>query len=318
MKTNEDGKRALVYNEQGGKPWHSLGTPVDGPMTEEVAHQVFPFTYYKEALHRPDGTKIETHDSIVISDTKKIMGIGGTNTTIIQPTEVCTYAFDLFEGKVLCETAGALGDGERIWILLHTPDYKYEVVKGDEHRMYTLVTNAYDYTAALEARYTDVRAVCENTVNMALRGNPACIKLKHTANMRTRMGIAAEVFKGYIRANETFREAMQYLVKHPINDEMVAEFEREMFGDITKVEEGRGKTILTNKLAKFGELLVMGKGTEISGVVGTAYGLYNAYTEYSDWFSTVRGTTDRTNSILFGQAAKEKTRALDLVLALTK
>ena len=317
LKTNSDGQIAMVYNEQTGKPWHKLGTPVDGPMTTEVARSVFPFTYHKEPLHRPDGTKIETHDSIVISDTNKIMGIGGVSTTIIQPEEVCAFGQELFETRgVLCETAGALGYGERIWLLLHTPDYKYEVIKGDEHRMYVLITNAYDYTAALEARYTDIRAVCENTVNAATSGSPALIKLKHTSNMKSRMNMAAEIFKGYLRSTETFKEAMQVLAKHPITDQLIREFEVSMFGALDKTEEGRGRTILTNKLAKFEELLFTGKGTEIPGVVGTAYGLLNAYTEYADYFSTVRGTTDRTNAILFGQASRDKSAALNLALRL--
>ena len=315
LKVNEDGKRAMIYNEQGGQPWHKLGTPVSGPMTTEVAKSVFPFTYSKEPLHRPDGSKIETHDSIVISDTNKIMGIGGVSTTIIQPEEVCAFGQELFETSgVLCETAGALGDGERIWLLLHTPDYKYEVVKNDEHRMYVLITNAYDYTAALEARYTDIRAVCENTVNAATSGSPALIKLKHTSNMN----MAAEIFKGYLRSTETFKEAMQVLAKHPINDQVIHEFETSMFGDLDKTEEGRGRTILQNKLTKFEELLFKGKGTEIPGVVGSAYGLFNAYTEFQDWFSVVRGTTDRTHAILFGQASKDKSRALGTVLQLVR
>ena len=317
LKTNQDGQKAMTYNEQGGQPWHSLGTAVDGPMSIEVAQRVFPFSYYKEDLHRPDGTKIETHSSIVISDTQKIMGIGGTCTTILQPTEVCEFAHDLFEESgVLCETAGALGDGERIWLLLHAPDYKFEVFKGDEHRQYTLITNAYDYTAALEARYTDIRVVCENTMNQATKGNPATIKLKHTSGMKQRMGIAAEIFKSYLRSNASYKEAMQHLAKHPITDAMIHEFEVEMFGDLNKAEEGRGKTILTNKLTKFEELLSTGKGTEIPGVVGSAYGMLNAYTEWADWHSTIRGTSDRTNSILFGQASKDKTHALNFTLQL--
>lgn len=324
LKTNADGKTAMIYNLEGGTPWHGRGTPVYSAMTIETAKEVWPFTYYQEKILDPQGIEIPDYKSIRISDTKKIMAVGGSNYAIIQPDEVAQFAIDLHDDEMLCETAGALGDGQRIWMLLHTKEYKFEVFKGDEQRMYTLITNAYDLSAALEARYTAIRAVCQNTVNAATAGSPAVIKLRHTANMKSRMGIAAEIFKGYQKSIGDYKEMMQYLAKHPINDALIAEFEREMFGDLEKTKEGRSTSILTNKLAKFEELIFKGKGTEIPGVVGTAYGLFNAFTEFQDWHSTVKnakaddGTVDRSNSILFGQASKDKTKALELVMALTK
>jgi phage/plasmid-like protein (TIGR03299 family) len=321
LKTNEDGKRAMIYNELGGKPWHSLGNPVHGPFTVEVAKQVWPFTYYKEKIKDLAGNIIEGYEAIRISDTKKIMAVGGEGYTIIQPEEVAEFGQKLSDDGMLCETAGALGQGQRLWLLLHTKDYKFEVFKGDEHRMYTLITNAYDLSAALESRYTGIRAVCDNTVTAAVNGSPALIKLRHTSNVKARMGMAAEIFKGYLRTTKDFKEAMQELAKHPINDRLVHEFEVSMFGDLSKTEEGRSQSILKNKLTKFEELMFTGKGTDIKGVVGSAYGMLNAYTEWADWFSTVKGSegdraTARTNAILFGQASKDKTKALNLALQL--
>ena len=324
LKKDMQGVEQMAFNVEGGVPWHKLGKPVNGPMTIEVAKKVLPFTYRKEKLLRPNGEVIENYESIVISDTNKIMGIGGSTASIFQPEDCARFVEALCDEKQLVETVGALGNGERIWFLVHTPDYKYEVFKGDEHRMYTLITNAYDFSAALEARYTDIRAVCENTVNAATSGSPATVKIKHTSNMHQRAAIAAEIFKGYVRANASFKEAMQYLAKHPITDKLVKEFTISMFGDPEKTEEGRAQTILANKLNKFGELLVCGRGTDIKGVAGSMYGLFNAFTEYQDWHSTVRnakdstGTVNRTNSILFGQANKEKSKALEVALVLAR
>lgn len=324
LKKNADGKEALVYNLEGGVPWHRLGDPVNGPMTTEVAKRIWPFNYYQEAIHDPQGKVIEDYKSIRISDTKKVMAVGGSGYQIIQPDEVAAFAEDLHDQHVLCEAAGALGDGQRIWMLLHTPDYKFEVFKGDEQRMYTLITNAYDLSAALEARYTAIRAICDNTVTAAVNGSAAVIKLRHTINVKGRMDLAAKIFKGYRQTIVDYKEVMKYLAKHPINDALIKEFEDAMFGDPDKHEEGRSRSIMLNKRTKFEELLMTGKGTDIKGVVGSAYGLLNAYTEWADWHSTVRGAKnddgvrDRTNSILFGQASKDKAKAQDLVMALVR
>jgi phage/plasmid-like protein (TIGR03299 family) len=324
IKQNADGRVAMIYNEQGGRPWWGGGTPVTGPMTVEVAKSVFPFHYYKEKLFRVDGSEITTHVAIVISDTRKIMNIGGATCSIYQPEDCAKFIEALSDEGMTCETAGALGDGEKIWFLCHAPDHRWEPVKGDEHRTYTLVTNSYDFSSALEGRNTDIRVVCQNTLDAATSGNPAVVKIKHTANMHQRASLAAEIYKGYVRASKTFREAMIYLAKHPITDTLVREFEIEMFGDLTKTEEGTSQAILKKKLEKFEQLMVTGHGTEIKGVVGTVYGLLNAFGEYQDWHSIVRnaknaaGQVDRTNSILFGQAAKLKSKALELALVLAK
>ena len=64
--------------------------------------------------------------------------------------------------------------------------------------------------------------------------------------------------------------------------------------------------------------MLHGKGTEIPGRQGNAYGLLQSYTEWTDWMSAIRGTDDRTNSIVFGNGDKQKTAALSTLLQLVK
>ena len=323
IKKNANGQDAIIYNAETGTPWHKKGTKVDGPMTLEVAETIFPFEYRKETLYRADGTPITTHDAITINDTNTIMGIGGIERTIIQPREVCEFASDLFDaGGMRVATAGALGKGEKIWILCHAPNYEYEPVKGLTHQQYVCVANAYDDSMSLISLYTDVCVVCQNTLNEAIAGSPCVIKLRHTVNVKSRMAMATEVFKGYVRANATFQEAMVELGKHPITDELLKEFEVSMFGDLEKTEEGRSQSILKNKIAAFEKSMFAGKCAEIPGVSDTLYGMLQGYTEYVDFFSTIKGQkdaagmTDRTNAILFGQGSKDKVKALNLALVM--
>jgi phage/plasmid-like protein (TIGR03299 family) len=324
IKKNANGQDAIIYNAETGTPWHSKGTAVNGPMTPEQAEIIYPFDYYKETLYRADGTPIKTHDAIVISDTKTIMGIGGVDRIIIQPKEVCEFAADLFDaGGCKVATAGALGLGEKIWILCHAPNYEYEPVKGLTHRQYVCVANAYDDSMSLISLYTDVCVVCQNTLNEAISGSPCVIKLRHTTNVKQRMAMATEVFKGYVRANADFQSAMVELGKHPITDELLHDFEVSMFGDLEKTEEGRSRSILQNKIDAFSKCVFAGKcATAVPGVSDTLYGMLQGYTEWSDFYSTVKGqkdkdgVTDRTNAILFGQASKDKVKALNLALVL--
>ena len=313
LKKNTNGQHAMLYT--GTTPWHGLGTACPDSFHAAEAMKAFPFTYHKESVHRPDGTMIEGRCSIVVNDTNLIVGNVSTDYGLVQPAECFDFMDSISAaGKLLYKTVGALGIGERIWLLAHTPDHIWEALKGDPIEDYLLFSTSYNGSMPNEVRGTSVTVVCQNTLHQAVRGSAAVISIAHKRNVIAKLKMAAEIMQAYERQNKTFREAMVYLVKHPINDQMIKDFEAEMFGDLEKTEEGRGKTILLKKIQKYEELLFTGKGTEIKGRVGSAYGMVQAYTEWADWFRSKDGSD--TNSILYGGAAREKTRALDYALVL--
>jgi len=315
LKRNIDGEIAMMFS--GTTPWHGLGVECPDSFHAHEAMAAFPFTYAKEDIFRANGEKIEGKMANVISDTGKVVGIVGDGYENVQPADAFEFMDSISsQGKLLYKTVGALGDGEKIWLLAHTPDNVFEPIKGDPIEEYLLFSTSYDGTSSSEARGTSITVVCANTLHQAVNGSKACISIRHTKNAASRLRMAAEIMQSYEEQNKSFRAAMIYLAKHPINDAMIKDFEIEMFGDADHIQEGRGRSILMNKLQKFEELLIMGKGTDIKGRVGSAYGMVQAYTEWADWSSTVRGTTDRTNAIVFGTASKEKSRALDVALAL--
>ena len=315
LKSNVDGNIAMMFS--GTTPWHGLGTECLDSFHAAAAMEAFPFTYASETIHRPDGAVIPNKKSVVISDTNKIVGVVGDGYEIVQPSQAFEFMDSISEqGRLLYKTVGALGDGEKIWLLAHTPDHIFEPIKGDPIEEYLLFSTSYDGSSANEVRGTSITVVCQNTLHQAMGRSKACISIRHTKNASGRLRMAAEIMQSYERQNKTFREAMIYLAKHPITDKLVHDFEVDMFGDISHIEEGRGRTIMLNKLQKFEELMITGKGTDIKGRVGTVYGMMQAYTEWADHFSTVKGTSDRTNAIVFGTASKEKSRALDVALQL--
>lgn len=317
LKKNTDGQHAMLYS--GETPWHGLGTACPDSFHAHEAMKAFPFTYRKEDLFLKSGMKIEGKQAVVISDTNKAVGVVGDGYEIVQPEDAFTFMDSISEGgKLLYKTVGALGDGERLWLLAHTPNHVFEPVKGDPIEQYLLFSTSYDGSSSNEVRGTSITVVCQNTLHMATQAAPAFMKIRHTRTVQHRLAMAAEIMKGYERQQQSFREAMIYLAQHPITDELVKQFENEMFGDPDKHEEGRSRSILLNKRSKFEELMITGKGTDIKGRVGSAYGLVQAYTEWSDWHSTVRGSGDRTSSIIFGNASKEKTRALEVAINLVQ
>lgn len=304
----------------GQAPWHSLGQQVAEAMTAEQAIQLahLDFEVTKEKLFLADGRTAPAYCTLA-SDTGAMLGVVGEKYTPLQNRDAFNF-FDILvgEGKARYETAGALGQGERIWLLARMPEV-LEAVKGDPIETFVLLSNSHDGSTSVEARYTSIRVVCQNTLNMATSSkNKAVVSIRHTESVKSRLQQAAILLSGYQTHFAQFSDAMTKLAQVKINDQMIVEFEEAMFGKIDEVPEGRGRTILSNKLTQFENLLINGAGTEIPGVVGTAYGMVNAYTEWADWQSQVKGTTDRTNAIIFGNAAREKQRALEFALVLAK
>lgn len=312
-----DGEASMVYT--GNTPWHSLGQSVAEAMTakEAITLAKLDYTVTKEKLFLADGREAPAFVTMA-SDTGAMLGVVGDRYKPLQNSE----AFDFFDyliadGTARFETAGALGNGERVWMLCRMPE-TLEIIKNDPINTYVLLSNSHDGSTSVEARYTSIRVVCANTLAMALNGGKAVVSLRHTESVQTRLKLAGSLLSSYQDHLGKFADAMKLLAKVRINDEMIAAFENQMFGDVDQTPEGRGRTILTNNLASFENLLVKGQGTEIPGVVGTAYGLVNAYTEWADFVSQVKGTQDRTNAIVFGNAAAKKTEALEFALVLAK
>ena len=100
-------------------------------------------------------------------------------------------AFEFFEpfidsGMASFETAGALRDGERVWVLTKLADPIW-VVADDVVERYLLLSNSHDGRGAVSIRFTPVRVVCQNTLNLATKGGSATVHVRHTRHMRRRL-----------------------------------------------------------------------------------------------------------------------------------
>ena len=322
-----NGKLAFAYIDTVEKyNWHGGGQKVGGAMTAEEAIVAGGLDFEVEKVP----LRIDMGDTKVgplapgafitrCKDTNEQLGIVGSDYTPLQ-NRIAFGASDILvdEGWVY-KSVGAIGKGERVWILMEPKrDATYEIVKGDPIREQILFSNSHDGSSAVEVRDTETVVVCYNTFSAAIRGSKPAISLRHTQSIEQRIKLATHILVQHIEHHKTFKEAMTYLAKFPIKDDLVTAFENAMFGETDKVAEGRARTILTNKLEAFEECLVKGKGSEIPGRNTTAYGIVQSYVEWADYKLSVRGTEDRSNTILFGTGWKLKREAMDTMLALVK
>lgn len=120
-----DGHAAVMV--VGEPAWHRLGTVLDHPATaaEALAAAHLDWRVIKQPLFAGNDARraVSNYFAIVREDEWKqnkttVLGIVGKDYTPLQNRE----AFDFFdpivgEGAAIYHTAGALGEGERVWIL---------------------------------------------------------------------------------------------------------------------------------------------------------------------------------------------------------
>jgi len=105
-----------------------------------------------------------------------------------------------------------------------------------------------------------------------------------------------------------------------IDDAWIDEYLERMVGNPCNVADGRGRTIIENRIRLIEGRLNTGMGVEIPGVAGTAWWAVNAMVEHADYDMKPKGQaadeTRRTNSILFGRASEFKQNAFDVAMAM--
>src|SRR5690606_35492162 len=211
----------LNFNERTGKysffsvqqkAWHGLGQVVeDYPTSAEAIrfagldYEVVKSPLYTKGSHiigtdgdmeAGDGElSVPDYFANVRTDNNTVLGVVGKDYQIVQNNEAFAF-FDAIVGGgdgILYETAGALGDGERIFITAESPDY-IRVGNGDDvTEKYIFLTTSHDGSGSITAAFTPVRIVCQNTLNASLLNMTNVVRIKHTSGAKHRLEDAYKV-----------------------------------------------------------------------------------------------------------------------------
>jgi len=312
----------------GQRPWHKLGVQFDQEFTsaEAIAAARLDYPVLKEQLYRlrsdlaPGMTEPTDAYATINGHTQDVLGVVGDGYEVLQNRE----AFDFFDillkesgGKL--QTAGAIGKGEKVWMLAKLPEVFYPLA-GDGVEKYLLGTTSHDGTMKTEVRFTDIRVVCQNTFSLAMKGSRGVISIRHTSQMRQKLEMAAMVMLRYKEHFDLVGDQFSKLASIRVDDAWVDEYLQRLIGNPMNVADGRSRTIMENKIKLIEGRLCYGKGVDLPGVTGTAWWALNAMVEHADYDIKAKGQCQdesrRTNSILFGRASEFKQEAFDTAMAM--
>jgi phage/plasmid-like protein (TIGR03299 family) len=320
-----------------GKAWHGLGQVIDRYPTssEAIQHAGLDYIVEKRPLFTYDTKNHlgEASDDILIpeisvpnffatvrADTEQVLGVVGNDYQVVQNRDAFSF-FDAIVGGgdgILYETAGALGNGERVFITAKLPDY-IKVGQGDWIEQYLFLTTSHDGLGSITAPFTPIRIVCNNTLNAAMNNHSGAVKIRHTASAAERlkqahtlMGISrtlgnemGELFNHWSRLRITNTE-----VKKLIQIAMAPN--KEVLTHVAEDKLDQLSTHYTNIVENVYEYALASQTQQMETTAGTVFGAYNAVTGYFQNVRSFKSEEAKFKSIMDGTAKQRAQVAFNL------
>jgi phage/plasmid-like protein (TIGR03299 family) len=294
--------------------WHDLGHVLPEHLTAEEAMQlVCNWEVEQHALMTQFGVPV-SHKANIRSDNGAVLGVVGPDYTPLQNAQ----AFGFFDavtgtGEAKYETAGTLHGGKKVWMLAKTSSVM-EVVPGDVVEEYLLLSNSHDGSSAVRMLWTPTRVVCQNTLTAALNGNSGktSFKARHTSGVMARVTEAQDILGLARKHHDQTLAAYSHMAETRPTEEEVKEVLERLFPE----REDAVRDTWTEPRFKVRELYDSSETCNLQGMEETGWGLYNALTEFNQYYRRDVNAERRFESSYFdGTIAEQNAEALQAVLA---
>lgn len=307
-------------------PWHRLGTVVDHTMTADealtLAH-LKGWNVRKEPVFARVGTvDIEMENKFAIVRDNPFTGapeafeVVGKVYHPVQNEETTELADTIVsESGAHYETAGSLRGGREVFVSMKLPD-TMTVGGKDVMDTYLTVMNSHDGASALRVVVTNVRVVCKNTQQAALRNNDGIFSLRHTRGNGGAASRARQTLELGFKYVAEFEEAAERMIQQEMTNR---EFDR-MVAALWPISDSDSDLVSERLHHHRDSARTLFESSPTSAEIrGTNWAGYQAITEYLDHFSPIPATvnehfarTARAEKILAGKMNKFKERAFQL------
>ncbi|TAJ47358.1 MAG: DUF945 domain-containing protein [Chitinophagaceae bacterium] len=331
----------IYLNEQTGqhsffsvkeKAWHGLGQVVDQYPTskealtfagldyEVVKEPIFTTSYNSDGQAMDVTKRVKTHFATLRKDTGDVLGVVGKDYEIVQNIDAFTFFDSIVDGDgIQYETAGALGNGERIFITAKLPDY-IKVGKEDLIEQYLFLTTSHDGYGSITAAFTPVRVVCRNTLNAALKNKSNCIKIRHTANVKDRLEQAHKLMGITNTLSAELETIFNRWASVRITDPEVKKLiqlamcpNKEVYNNLQAGKDDDLSTCFKNICDNAFAYAMSNPTQQMETTRGTLYGAYNSVTGYFQNVRSYKNDEAKLKSLLYGGTAQLRTqKAFDL------
>lgn len=273
--------------------WHQLGQQIGAEMTAEEAlafahlsnwnvRKTPAWTTDENGLIIPMKDRYATIRTNPITGDNEYLGDVGSRYQVVQNEQLVEFMDALVdESGAHFETAGSLRGGTQVFVTMKVPNYMtFTGSDGREDKtdLYIAVMNSHDGWGSLSVRVTPVRIVCANTQTAAIMNTKSVWTTRHTIGALKAVEEAREALSLNFTYADAFAEEMQKLIDREM-DQMQMEKAVNAIFDVEGAKTERAKNIRSDNA------VAVLTGLNLKTVMGfenTAYGLYNAVTEWVD------------------------------------
>ena len=342
----------INFNEKTGKhsfmsvkekAWHNLGQIIDPYPTgsEAIQHAGLDYIVEKRPLFTYDTEnhignsdegiiipeiEVPNYFATVRADTEQVLGVVGNDYEVVQNRDAFSF-FDAIVGGgdgISYETAGALGNGERIFITAKLPGY-IKVGRNDLIEKYLFLTTSHDGYGSITAAFTPTRIVCNNTLHAALNNMTNCVKIRHTQSAQGRLKQAHEVMGiAKILSNQLNGIFNRWSQLHIADKEVLKLVQQAMAPSKEVLQKVLDENIdeyssrFLNTVEKVCEYAFSNETQQMETTKGTLFGAYNAITGYFQNVKAYKNEEVKLKSILFGSGLSKTEAAFNLCRAFEK
>ncbi|MGH6663216.1 MAG: DUF932 domain-containing protein [Rhodospirillales bacterium] len=304
----------------GEVPWHGLGVQVPPSVTaaEMIRKANLDWKVSKVPARgaRIMGADAQVYDRyLVIRDGARNerssvdLAIVGAAYEPLQNSEAFAFFEPFIDNKWgQFHTAGALGNGERIWVLVKM-NGQIRVDRDDAVDKFLLLSNSHDGTSAVTVRFTPIRVVCQNTLNYAMRRSSGVVSVRHTKHVAKNLAKAQAkklkevVDKVFADAEDLFGNMVARTLKASDTDRFL-----ELLLPKTKNQKNENQ-----QPARWMRIKAILDDSSVTPpqTRNTLWALYNAIVRDEDYRATREAQADaRLERVWFGRGRDLKVKAL--------
>jgi phage/plasmid-like protein (TIGR03299 family) len=270
-----------------------------------------------------DMQPIPGYQAITRMDNGKTLSVMTETYTTIQNDSLIRIAEALRE-DINIDAVCVLSDGKKVTFTARIRGAEGDVVPGDPVQQYLVGCTSHDGSIPFQLMFSPIRVVCQNTLSAALgiasnqRHRDTCIRIRHTKNANSLIGRLPELVDVRRRQFIGGLDELRHMAATPCNMTKFRQYITTVFADQLQgtINEVRGDKSTarprvledlpgwSSMQRKFdGEAI----GMELPASRGTAWGAYQAVTEYITHESgkskdPTEAARKRLESMYWGQA----------------
>lgn len=322
----------------GEAAWHGLGElrpgktdwndiPAFAPLYSSMVHQEPVYQRMANGEYFPVSNSflnVRERDS-------QVVGIVKGKYTILQSLEAASIVKPLIDaGVASVDNVFTLKNGKMAIMVLR---WNSKDDSPDPMHKFLSINNSFDGSAPLQVFFGAIREVCANTVRIAVKETENMMVIRHTESSEEKLKEARKMIETATKYFSNMDRIFEDMKKKTFTIQQLIDVVKKTW-KMKVGEDVSKKTITTNTnlLKEIIRLTEEGKGVDLPGVKGTAWGAFNAISEYTDHYSTVKihGTNGDENirnakegearviSNLWGTSNDFKNEALENILEMVQ